>query len=122
MLKTIEPGLGDILDRLFIVKRKLIEGQKMVGGKTYYTEEAQLIGLVADHYGGTVGGQLSAILQLAAVNATIWERTDAARSPMCEERLTLAHSLIDLNDSRHHVVDMLNREGSEGRGRKGKGE
>ncbi len=104
-MSMMEPGLGDLIDRLFILKRKQIDGQKE------YREEEELVAKALElELDNSKAHILFYAMQLCVINATIWQRTDEAKLPgVTNHSKELAHSLLALNDNRHIIVNALNR-------------
>ena len=107
-MSMMQPGLGDLIDRLFILKRKEIDGQSGNGVEMDLLREAL-------HLPTPATNRLVTIVELCTINAAIWQRTDEARrhtDDSDEERKLKAHkahSLLPLNDSRHIIVNLLNK-------------
>lgn len=103
-MSLINPGLGDVIDRLTILARKKAERPE---AKHFPPEFTQLLAKVDT--GETTQTIIRFIIELAAINATIWERINMARELVRADRGGLALSLIHLNDTRQEIVAALNK-------------
>lgn len=112
-MSVMEPKLGDLIDRLFIVERKLLEHPTEDEDLKTERDQAQ-DAIVAT---GQTQNVLAAV-RLCAINALIWQRTDEVRDSLGQVemppdmgragRAEKALTLIHFNDLRHVIVDELN--------------
>lgn len=115
----MNPGLGELLDRLSILELKLAHG----GGVQFEEERRTILERFSDTQDGGLE-VLKAYAQLAAINAAIWQSEDALRDlrpamVTCDapdevdreqhrgavaKSAFLAHKLQTLNDRRAELV------------------
>lgn len=111
MTFIFNPGLGELLDRLSIVSRKIVEIDVTgVGDATFLAEEASAIGLECERIQGVKDAaiQLRFALRLAAINAALWERETLLRQdPTTEQTADLARAIAWLNDERRNLIHKL---------------
>ncbi len=117
MGRLLNPGLGDILDRISILHLKVV--RKPYDGKSidHYEEELRELHRHADGVEGVVFYQYSA---LAAVNSTLWDCEDELRSlrtaggsaPIAPDRVRtigmIAVQIQELNDRRAELIALIN--------------
>lgn len=118
-MRLINPGAGEISDRLCILALKIVAGGdagKDVGH--FITEQAALLTAIRTR---TLNGKwFEAVLALAAVNAFLWQAEDdlrhlrdvgAARSAEGQEEAgEIAFRIQALNDRRAVLVQQINQE------------
>lgn len=127
-MRVLNPGPGEIVDRLTVVARKIVEG----GGKHFHAEMFELTKAIKELTlpiePEEINFQLFIvnIYALAATNAAIWQREDELRemrgkfisdSPSyrdfvntCGEEIAeLAFRIQELNDQRAELVKEINK-------------
>jgi len=106
-MTLMSPGPGDLLDRLTILARKIVERPERQDFKKEYAE-------IRERLTGTFA--ISQITTLAALNAAIWQREDEIRRERAakgagrtlSEIVTLAFEIQTLNDQRAALIAELN--------------
>lgn len=118
-MRLINPGAGEISDRLCILALKIVAGGdagKDVGH--FITEQAALLTAIRTR---TLNGKwFEAVLALAAVNAFLWQAEDELRAwrapqqaygPSAMEAIrVVAFRIQALNDRRAVLVQQINQE------------
>lgn len=113
MSRLADPGVGDILDRLGILERKILEG-----GMQHHVDEAEkLVAMLEGRVSNAARVKL--VLKLAAVNAALWQREEELRGyrrvgggdGLAEVVCTVAFRIQELNDARAEVIRELNLAG-----------
>jgi hypothetical protein len=117
-MRLINFGPGEIADRLTILNLKQLYG-KQAGKdvKHFIDEEHALLAQIRSRE--LVGPWLEHTLELAAVNAAIWQGEEALRSyrKIDQAMSTVAHvlpivdiafRLQELNDRRHELITLIN--------------
>lgn len=126
MSRLINPGVGDITDRLTILALKILHGQERGADLSHWERErATLLGLIRAR---TLNGiWFESVLELAAVNARIWETEDGIREwreqepegvkgPEAVEVARLVFRNQSLNDRRAELVHAINEAAGDDRG------
>lgn len=124
MGKTINPGIGELSDRLSILCLKILFGRH--SGKEiahFETEKAAILTAVRTR---TLNGKwFEAYSELAAVNAALWHAEDALREfrgsgsigsfavAVVDGIVKLAFQIQSLNDERADLVARLNKDAGE---------
>jgi hypothetical protein len=111
MSRLIDPGPGEVFDRLTILALKILYGEQAGKDVSHFTRErAKLLPKVT-----TFNGTLEGVLALGAVNAALWQAEDALRKiAMTEPETDLVYAgqcglLIQrLNDQRAALVWKIN--------------
>lgn len=115
-MKLLNPNLGETIDRLTILERKIVEGRrqgKMVGS---FQLEANAL---YTHLGtlGLPAGFLPQFLRLAALNAAIWDATDHMRIAVVEDCVAAAAAwgtyIFNWNNERAAIVAELGKSSGE---------
>lgn len=111
MGKLLDPGIGEICDRLSILSLKIVHGR--LAGKAVAHFEAERDGL--ERVRQEAPRQIAVnVLELAAVNAALWQYTDVLRAAndngSCEEALVarMGIAILQLNDHRAQIVAAIN--------------
>lgn len=118
MSRLHDPGPGEILDRLTILARKLVEGWLKRVTTAHWAEE--YAALTAASPGWT--GVLDLVLELAAVNAALWQAEDELRRlreqdvPHQGVGYRLAVRIQQLNDRRAELITLINTHAGINRG------
>jgi len=127
MSRLVNPGPGEITDRLTILALKLLFGAEAGKDCTLWsTERATLLGMIRTRTGN--GKWFEAVLELAAVNAALWHAEDDLRDLRGEvdglessaapvgylQAGRLAFRIQSLNDQRAALVERINRDAGEG--------
>lgn len=112
-MKLINPNLGEAMDRLTILERKIVEGHYQRLPTKTFRDEADAI----YHYLRGIGVSLSftpIYLKLAAVNAMIWDATDRMRlaisSGLVGQMAEVGSLIFKLNNHRASLVAQLARD------------
>lgn len=125
MSRLIDPGVGDVTDRLTILALKVLfgrEGQKDVSH--FEREQTALLAKVRarDHS----GPWFHLTLELAAVNAALWHSEDELREyrmrkmvdakelSWTEEVARCGMRIQELNDRRAELIAQINKEAGDG--------
>ena len=91
-MTIFSPGLGDLLDRLIILERKIQQERRL-----HWTEEREaILKQLPTEFNLQ---QVWEIIRLAVTNMTLWQETDEQ---------SLAQRLMKHNDQRHLSVEYLN--------------
>lgn len=116
-MRLVNPGTGEIADRLTILALKIQAGKDQGKPITHFeTEWAALLTKVRTR---TLNGKwFEAVLELGAVNAFLWQAEDALRDWRVghveqTDMETVAHLAIRiqaLNDRRAALVEQINTE------------
>lgn len=118
MSRLINPGLGDLLDRLTILALKILHK----GAQDHWVRERNALLAKVNGRGGHAG-VTEALLELAAINAALWQATDDLR-PYVGTQIdvhravagVLGLQILTLNDRRAALVDQINALVGEDRG------
>lgn len=121
MSRLVNPGLGDVLDRLSILSLKILHGEFARRDVTHWkTERAQLLPQV---HARTGGSWFSPALELAAVNSALWHAEDDLRKYRSEPDymnntsvITVAFRIQELNDQRAQLIGQINELAGDARG------
>lgn len=112
-MRVMNPGPGEIVDRLTVVARKIVESAKgSERRKQFEAEMSELFSAIGKNF-GDIDATKNAYL-LAATNAAIWQLEDELRSCRNEEEVnaehvkTVAYRIQELNDSRAVFVATIN--------------
>lgn len=117
MSRLLDPGLGEITDRLTILALKILHGEAAGKDVAHFVRERN--GLLTKVRAATVNGSwFEQALALGAVNAALWQRTDEQRSYLGLEKLTqvvewqsaalCGIAIMRLNDERARLVASIN--------------
>lgn len=112
MSRLLDPGLGEILDRLTILALKRVYGTLRKVDTAHW--DAEFNGLEE-----RLGRKVDALLTLAAVNASLWQAEDQIRelrpkaTPLppfdpVKEAEQIAFRIVTLNDRRAQLVQQIN--------------
>jgi len=112
----LNPGAGEITDRLTILALKILHGE--AAGKSVQHFVTERNGLLGKLRGRELNGAwFEACLQLGAVNAALWARTDEQRRHLALESGTCFDvraaaecgcAIMRLNDERARLVRQIN--------------
>lgn len=116
-MSLLNPGAGDISDRLTILSLKILFGSSAGKDVTHFVNERN--GLLTKLKGRELNGAwFELVLQLGAVNAALWARTEEMREYL--RRLPLVGgadtfdcaecgiAIMRLNDERARLVHAIN--------------
>lgn len=115
MSRLVNPGTGEISDRLSILALKIRAGSDAAKDVTHFeTERAALLTKI--HARVLNAMWFDAFVELAAVNAFLWQaeddlrayRADPRRSP--DEVVQVAFRIQALNDRRAMLIEQINKE------------
>lgn len=115
-MRLIDPGAGEKLDRLTILALKIRHGRE--GGGTVNHFEAERAAILGSRSPSAAEAflALEAVIDLAVVNACLWQAEDALRAyaPGFTEReageiARVALRIQRLNDERARLVEAINR-------------
>lgn len=110
-MRVLNPGPGEIVDRLTVVARKIVEGGER--GEHFKDEMMELVQFYNNNC-RTIDGAISLVISLAAINAAIWQREDELRAyrlgkpPGTTDFTQLAFRIQELNDRRADLVKQIN--------------
>ena len=123
-MKLVNPGAGDISDRLTLLALKIYSGQEQgIDVAHFETERAALLTKI---HSRTLNGKwFDAVLELGAVNALLWHTEDDLREIRAravnvstkedyQEGGRIAFRIQGLNDRRAELVSQINREAGDG--------
>ena len=125
-MRLINPGAGELSDRLTILQLKILFGEEAEKDVAHFrTESTALLSQIRSR---TLNGAwFAAVLELAAVNAVIWHAEDDLRAyrvqpdgkPLWEDKeartiVGLAFRIQALNDQRGALIEQINRDSGEG--------
>lgn len=122
-MRLINPGAGEISDRLTILSLKLLFGAELGRDLTAFrTERTALLSQIRSR---TLNGAwFDSVLELATVNAALWHaeddlrtlRADWEQAPVKRTLLVadLAFRIQSLNDQRAVLIDKINAACGEG--------
>lgn len=117
-MALLNPGCGEIVDRLTILSLKVLYGEAAGKSVAHFVNERN--GLSVKLKGRELNGAwFEQVLQLGAVNAALWARTDEQRryldqyhEPWTKERTLAAAecgvAIMRLNDERARLVRQIN--------------
>lgn len=115
MARLINPGTGDLLDRLSILSLKLLYGQQAGKETKHFRDERNAVLTkinAADRFTGPV---VEAGFELAAVNAALWQAEDELRGYARNAANTnpsivaeCAFRIQSLNDRRAELISLIN--------------
>jgi hypothetical protein len=122
-MRFINPGAGEISDRLTILALKILVSTEKGGEVAHW--EAERTTLLQKIHSRTLNAQwFDALLELGAVNAMIWHGEDELRTwrhggplftgPQLETIRILAFRIQALNDRRADLVVQINKEAGDG--------
>jgi hypothetical protein len=126
MARLVNPGIGDLCDRLTILALKILYGSE--GGKDTQHWEAERASLLAQVRSRELNGPwFEGLLELAAVNACLWQTEDDLRAMrlMTEHAYTagdldrirqIAFRTQVLNDRRAELVHAISKAAGDERG------
>lgn len=118
MSRLINPGTGDLLDRLSILGLKLVYGQQVGKDTTHFRNERNaILPMIAGKNGTALW--LEHYTELAAVNAALWGAEDEMRytriawlsAPAAidyKEAAQCAFRIQSLNDRRAELIALIN--------------
>ena len=131
-MRLLEPGIGEIVDRLSILNLKVLFGREKGLGTSHF--EREQTGLLAKIRSRTLNGPwFQMALELAAINAALWHAEDDLRylrllpderramwagfGPNWHQEIAdLAIRIQVLNDKRSDLVAAINKEAGDGDG------
>ncbi len=114
-MRLVSPGAGEISDRLTILALKILYGEAADKDVKHFKAERQT--LLAQILSKTLNGSwFEPVLELAAVNASLWHAEDLLRihrelgqtAENTDEIVTLAFRVQELNDQRAALVQRIN--------------
>lgn len=103
-MKLLNPGLGDVLDRLTILGLKIQHGRLQGESTEHWEEEQVALNAYAESRWKGMAFDHKLILQLAAANAVIWNINDSRESHDQPYGPILRHDL----EVRHEAIRKLN--------------
>lgn len=116
-MSLTEPDTGELLDRLTILSRKILERPE---NEHFKREQTQIMDRLGKWQFSE--GPLVLLLELAAVNAALWQADDEIRALRGNSKSDIADAgcktfmVQSLNDRRAEIVQSLNE--THGMGRK----
>lgn len=123
-MRLLDPGVGEITDRLTILSLKILFGEQAGKATTHF--RAERTSLLAKIRSKDLNGVwFDKVLDLAAVNAALWHCEDAMRdwrnAPMLpaaslQSVADLAFRIQELNDQRAALVQGINKDVGESGG------
>lgn len=122
-MKLVNPGAGDVCDRLTILELKILAASESGRDRDHWESERTAL-LTKIHARTLNAAWFDAVLALAAVNGMLWHAEDdlrAWRSPDhvytmadLEQIRILAFRIQTLNDRRADLVHQINKEAGDG--------
>lgn len=114
MSPLLDPGLGDLLDRLTILLLKIKYGQRLKRPVEHFEVEYKAvrdrIGTFNGHY------REESRDRLLELNEGIWLATDQFRQATTNaQKAALGMKMVDLNDRRASLIRVLNQAGGDTR-------
>ena len=120
-MKLVNPGTGEISDRLTILALKIYTWQEQGSDVAHF--EAERAALLAKIHSRTLNAKwFDALLELGAVNALLWHAEDDLREirggsggkDEYAEAGRVAFRIQALNDRRAELVSQINKEAGDG--------
>lgn len=114
MSRLVNPGTGEISDRLSILALKIRAGSDAAKDVTHFeTERAALLTKI--HARVLNAMWFDAFIDLAAVNAFLWQAEDELRTlrggkPDPDRTVDVAFRIQALNDRRAMLIEQINKE------------
>lgn len=122
MARLIDPGLGEICDRLTILSLKILHGGQRGKRVEHFTsEQTALLQQVRSRTLNAVW--FDKVLELAAVNAALWQAEDQLRAyrqdakvgavgveALWEDAAICAFRIQELNDQRAGLIKAINQD------------
>jgi hypothetical protein len=115
-MRVLNPGPGEIVDRLTVVARKIVEGGERA--KHFEVEMEELVlywSKTVEDVDSVMANFATASYLLAATNAAIWQREDELRYYSNEGDIDMpiviakiAFRIQELNDQRAELVKKIN--------------
>lgn len=126
-MKLMNPGAGEITDRLTILALKILVGAEQGRDVTHFRDERAI--LQQKIHARTLNGMwFDSVLELAAVNAMLWQAEDQLRELRTRNTITggklhssdldtvtlTAFRIQSLNDRRAELVQQINKDAGDG--------
>lgn len=116
-MRLMNPGAGEITDRLTILALKILHGGHAGKDTTHFENERNSL-LVQIRTRTLNGSWFEQVLDLAATNAALWEAEDDLRelrenSGSLDAAGRLAFRIQELNDRRAAIVETINKQTGE---------
>lgn len=119
MGRLVNPGLGDLIDRLTILALKIVHGEDRGRDvKPFITEREALLKQLGADASPLAATGATLIMELGAVNAALWQAEDQVRALRggrsvggLPDGVELAFRIQALNDRRSELIDELNEVG-----------
>ena len=111
-MALLNPGAGEMCDRLTILSLKILAGQEAEKSVSHFVNERN--GLLTKLKGRELNGAwFESVLQLGAVNAALWARTDEQRTYLAgisnwQAAAECGCAIMRLNDERARLVRQIN--------------
>ena len=118
-MRLMNPGAGEITDRLTILALKILHGAEAGKDVTHFeTERSSLLVLIRTR---TLNGNwFEQVLDLAATNAALWEAEDDLRGYRMKtteydaaRAAAIAFRIQSLNDRRMAIIETINKQTGE---------
>ena len=119
-MRLINPGPGEISDRLTILSLKILFGEAAAKDIKHFRNERTM--LLTQMRAKTLNGAwFDAVLELAAVNAALWHAEDLLKihremgqtQGNTDDIVELAFRLQELNEKRAELVQRINSQAGE---------
>jgi hypothetical protein len=122
-MRLIDPGVGEVTDRLTILSLKLLFGAETGRDLAHFQKEQSAL-LAKIRTRDLNGAWFHSLLELAAVNAALWHREDDLRALRSEGQtlqnvdaiVECAFRIQELNDRRAVLIAAINKEAGDGGG------
>jgi hypothetical protein len=115
MARLINPGTGELLDRLSILSLKILHGKLATRDVTHFENERNVL-LGKLRAGNSFERWIEEYCALGAVNAALWYAEDELRKHRAEwegvayvEVIHCAFKIQDLNDQRAVLIGAINQ-------------
>jgi hypothetical protein len=114
-MRLINPGPGEVADRLTILALKILFGQQAAKDTTHF--ERERAALLVKFRSADAGKLIEPLLELAAVNGALWHKEDELREWRDQDPNSLgppaavvacAFQIQSLNDRRATLVGQIN--------------
>lgn len=104
-MKLLDPSPGEVIDRLTILHLKIVHGTYRSANVGHFKHEAMLLQQRLFQLGSQQSTVTELAVQLAAVNAALWQASDAMEGGIDHGR-----AIFDWNKQRATLVQQINTE------------
>lgn len=121
-MRLVNPGVGDVVDRLSILELKVLHGEIAQKDTAHWVRERDV--LLVQLAGRTLNGSwFQPAIALSVVNAALWREEDNLRAYRKENPVAMAPVVCcafliqQLNDQRAVLIGEINTKAGDDRGR-----